>query len=443
LKSKLLDFINKPFVRNIFILASGTATAQMVNMLFSPIITRLYGPEAYGLMGTFTAIVSILGPIAALTYPISMVLPKNDNDSALLAKLSFLLTIINTIIVTLFLIFFSDQIINIFNLESVAPFLYFIPFIVLSAGVLQILEQWMVRKKEFQVSAKASLIEAIVVNSGKLGIGLMSPVAAVLIFFTVFRQGFRAIIMGLFYGLSNIKKLFIFEKEDKEHVKKLAKKYKNFPMYRSPEVFLNAVSGNLPVLLLTSFFGPASAGFYSISRSVMTIPSRLIGKSIGDVFYPQATEAANNRKKIAPLLTKATFYLGLVAIPPFALVVLFGPWLFSLVFGEDWVIAGEYARWVAVWMFFAFINRPSVQTLPILSAQRFQLIFTIITLVLRMLALLLGFYVFRSDVVAIALFGIIGALSNIFLISASIYKSKNYDRNRNATQSKDLFSDEE
>jgi len=115
---------------------------------------------------------------------------------------------------------------------------------------------------------------------------------------------------------------------------------------------LSAVSSNTPVLLLTSFFGPAAAGFYSIARSVLGIPSTLIAKSVGDVFYPRVSKTVQNRQKIAPLIIKATFYLALVGLIPYGIIMLFGPWLFSLVFGQDWAIAGQYARWVSLWSFF-------------------------------------------------------------------------------------------
>jgi O-antigen/teichoic acid export membrane protein len=65
-------------VRNVTIVASGTAGAQVITMAFAPLITRLYGPEAFGLLGTFVAILGIVTPLAALTYPIAIVLPKSD-----------------------------------------------------------------------------------------------------------------------------------------------------------------------------------------------------------------------------------------------------------------------------------------------------------------------------------------------------------------------------
>lgn len=72
------------------VVATGTAGAQAITMGFAPIITRLYGPEAFGLLGTFSAILAVLTPMAALTYPIAIVLPKDHADAKGLAKLSTL-----------------------------------------------------------------------------------------------------------------------------------------------------------------------------------------------------------------------------------------------------------------------------------------------------------------------------------------------------------------
>jgi len=427
LKNTILKFIKKPSIRNVFILASGTAIAQVINMLFSPLITRLYGPEAYGVMGTFTAIVQIIGPIAALSYPIAIVLPKYDKEAKKIVKLSFFITLINTLIISFLLVLFGDFIIDLFNIGSISQFLYLIPVALFSAGIYQIIQQWLVRKNRFQISAKANLLETAFVNIGKLTTGLFYPHASILVFFTAFRQGLRAVLMYVFSGKEKLKEIFSLTDNVKDSILTQAKKHRDFPLYRAPEVTLSAVSSNTPVLLLTSFFGPAAAGFYSIARSVLGIPSTLIAKSVGDVFYPRVSKAAQNRQQIAPLIIKATFYLALIGLIPYGIIMLFGPWLFSLVFGQDWAIAGQYARWVSLWSFFNFINRPSVQSLPVIDAQKFQLIFTTSKLIITSLALLIGFFVFNSDIIAIALFGITGGLSYLTLIIITIFKSKKFD----------------
>ena len=60
------------FIRNSATLISGTAIAQAISLIVSPVITRLYTPAAFG---TFTFLISVIvgfGWIATLRYPISL-----------------------------------------------------------------------------------------------------------------------------------------------------------------------------------------------------------------------------------------------------------------------------------------------------------------------------------------------------------------------------------
>jgi O-antigen/teichoic acid export membrane protein len=180
--------------------------------------------------------------------------------------------------------------------------------------------------------------------------------------------------------------------------------------------------------MLSSFFGPAAAGFYTLGRTVMGLPSNLISASVGDVFYPRIAEAATRGEKLAPLLVRATLGLAAIGFVPFGVVVVFGPWLFGLVFGADWVVAGEYARWMAILFFIGFANRPCNVTLPVLSLLRFFLFFETSSICLRLAALLLGFYIYHSDVFAVAAFCIVGATLNLILISVVIIKSLKFDK---------------
>src|SRR5699024_1245487 len=127
-------------------------------------------------------------------------------------------------------------------------------------------------------------------------------------------------------------------------------------------------------------------------------------------------------RRITPLVFKTTFSLAIGAVIPFGIIFLFGPWLFSNIFGSDWAIAGTYSRWLAIWSYSRFINIPSIQTLPILSEQKFLLKFTILALILKLIVLFLGYFIFNSDVVAVALFGLVGAVTNVFLISTTLKK---------------------
>ncbi|HLR51717.1 MAG TPA: oligosaccharide flippase family protein [Candidatus Avamphibacillus sp.] len=423
MKKKIIRLIKKPFVRNVIIMATGTAAAQAVSMGLSPIITRLYGPEAFGVMGVFMAIVQIIAPIAALTYPIAIVLPKNDENAKGLIRLSLYTSSAVATVTALILLFFNKQIVELFQIGEIAAFLYLIPIVILFSGLMQVSEQWLIRTKQFGINAKVAFLQSVIINGSKVGVGLIHPVATVLVVLSASANGLRALMMMLFARKSNYKQSTELQ-DNQLSIKELAKKHRDFPLFRAPEVFLNAVSQGLPVLLLTTFFGPASAGFYTIGRTVLSLPTQLIGKSVGDVFYPRISEAANNGENINRLIKKATLSLGAVGIIPYGIVFLFGPWLFGFVFGAEWVTAGEYARWIALWSLFGFMNRPSVMAMPVLSAQLFHLKFTAIMLVTRIVALAIGYFFFSSDLIAIALFAVSGAVLNFALILITLHKSK-------------------
>ncbi|MFE4142770.1 lipopolysaccharide biosynthesis protein [Peribacillus sp. YIM B13472] len=426
MKSKIVKLSKNNFVRNVLIMISGTAAAQAVTMALSPVITRLYGPEAFGLVGVFIAIVGVFTPIAALTYPLAIVLPKNDRDAKGIIRLSLYITTGISIFVALIFLIFNQLIARWFRIEDVAPYLYFIPIIILFSGFLQVVEQWLIRTKQFGITAKVSFLHALILQGSKVSLGFFHPVAVVLIILSALSEGLKAIMM-IIYARRSVYKSSIAIDEVPISIRELSGKYKDFPLFRAPEVFLYGISQSLPVLLLTSFFGPASAGFYSICRTVLAMPSMLLGKSVGDVFYPRISEAANNGENLTPLIKKATISLGIIGILPYGIIVAFGPWLFSFVFGSEWVTAGEYARWIALLSFFGFLNRPSVTSLPVLSAQAFQLKFTFLMLLSSVAALAIGYYLFSNDLAAISFFGVTGAILNICLILITLHKSKNFD----------------
>lgn len=409
-------------MRNVAIVATGTAGAQAITMVFAPIITRIYGPEAFGLLGTFMAILAILTPIAALTYPIAIVLPKSDADAKNIAKLSATLTLMVAAITAILLLIAGDWIAQVLNLETIASFLLLIPVAMLFSGYQQILTQWLIRKKQFKITARVAILQAFIINSAKAGMGWFHPVGAALIIIAVIGQAFHATL--LWSGIRSTETAHPSNDQNTGTIRDLAKRHKDFPLYRAPQVALNALSQSLPILMLASFFGPAAAGFYTLGKTVMGVPSTLIGGAVGSVFYPRITEAAHAGENLFRLLLKSTAAMSAVGIAPFGIVIICGPWLFSNIFGNEWVVAGEYARWLAIWLYFGFLNRPSVTAIATLGLQGFFLIYEIISVCLRVTALYFGFIIFQNDIMAIALFSISGVFLNAALVIYTFYKSK-------------------
>ncbi|MEX2336099.1 MAG: oligosaccharide flippase family protein [Fulvivirga sp.] len=410
--------------------ATGTAAAQAITMAFYPFITRIYGPESFGVLGVFMSIVSILTPIAALSYPLAIVLPKKNSHARGLIRLSIYIAALLAILVTFIITVFKYQIVRLLGIESITGFLYLIPFVMFFSVILAVLKQWLLRTKKYKITAKVAVAQSFIISSAKVGIGWFSPTAAVLIIITGLGTILESIM--LFVGVKRDRKKEPSNNENNPiSLIGLAKKHKDFPFFRSPQAFINAASQGLPVLMLTAFFGPVYAGFYALGRTVMLVPTHLIGKSVGDVFYPRIAEAANTGEDLTKLIKKATLALAATSFIPFFIIIAFGPFLFGFIFGSEWITAGEYARWLALWLYFSLLNRPSVASIPVLALQESYLIYEIISVIARVGALGLGFYHFKSDVYAIILFSLVGLFLNVGLILWVCYKSQHANNDKN------------
>ena len=422
----------KQFIRDVATVATGTAVAQILGVAFSPLITRLYGPEAFGLFGMFMALVAVLAPVAALSYPIAIVLPEHDEDAKILIRLSIYISLGIASLAGLALMAGGGWLLDLLNARAIAAFKFLIPLNILFAAWMQIAQQWVARKKQFKTGAKAAVAQAALENGTKTGIGFFHPLSGVLIVISSLGHIFHVAV--LYFGLTKQHRPLFNQKApevkkpagEKRTLRSIAVSYSDFPLFRAPQVFINAISQGLPVLLLAAFFSPAAAGFYTLGNKILKMPSVLIGNSIQTVFYPMIAEAANKKQNLSRPITKATLYMAIIGIWPFAIVFALGPWLFGAVFGNEWIKAGEYARWISLWAFFAFLNRSSVAAIPVIGLQRFFLGYEIGSVVLRIAALLSGFYLFKDDVMAILLFSLAGVILNLCLIVSTIYRSRFY-----------------
>jgi len=404
------------FVRSVVVVATGTSGAQAITMAFAPLITRIYGPEVFGHSGTFMAMVEVAIPLAALAYPIAIVLPRDDRDALGLARLSAFLSLGIALLTAAALWVGGSWLVAVFDAESMADFLLLVPLAMLFAAWTQIAQQWLIRKGGYAAIARAAIAQSMILNAAKAGIGWFHPTAATLIVITTLGHALHAAL--LFFGTR-----LRCQSRANEHLKgsvtslpQLARHHRDFPLYRAPQNFINAASQSLPVLMLAALSGPASAGFYTLGRMVMGVPSSLVGKAVSDVFYPRITDAAHNGENLARHILRATGGLFAVGIVPFGLVVLFGRWLFSFVFGPEWAMAGEYARWLALFFLFNLINKPCVAAVPVLGIQRGLLVYEVFSTSGKLIGLALGFYWFDSDIWGVALFSVTGVVAYVVMM---------------------------
>lgn len=406
-----------PFVRGVAVIVGGTAAAQAITFAFSPLITRLYGPEIFGVQGIFLSVVGIVTPLASLGYGSSIVLPATDAEARILFRLSILISLVATILSAVIVGIFHREIASAIGFTASSSLLWLVPIVVLVTAAAQPFHHWLARKKQFGALSRISIAEATIVGAGKTAVGFIAATAPVLLA-SVALSGVLKVLLMWFSAKDTIGTED--SQPDRSHspdtptsLRETAYRYRDFPLFRAPLDWLNSVSYGIPSLMLAALLGPAAAGFYLLAFRVVSLPITVIAAAVGTVFLPRIAEASHRSERLRPLLLKGTAALAAIGLVPFGIMMIFGPWIFSFVFGADWSPAGDYARWLSLWFYFVFVAAPSFQAFPILGLQGHFLAYEIVVVILRTASLAFGALVLKDGMMAIALFSIIGALVNV------------------------------
>jgi O-antigen/teichoic acid export membrane protein len=175
------------------------------------------------------------------------------------------------------------------------------------------------------------------------------------------------------------------------------------------------MSVGLPVLLLTHFFGLAVTGAFSIALRLLQAPINFILAPLRQVLFQKATELHNHSGDIRKLYNLSTSYLFAICIIPTVLLFCFAPPIFSLILGDQWRVAGEYGRWMSLWLLSSVCKLPSDLLGRILRKQGIMLILEVATLVVRVFTIIAG-SVWLTASGTVAAFSVISCATNITLI---------------------------
>ncbi len=419
-------------VRNIVTTISGSAGAQAINLALIPLIMRIYGPEAFGVVGTFQSLTIILIPWCALTYPMAIVLPKSDRDARGLIRLSLLMALAICGAVAMLLYGWGTQASQALGIDILIPYLMLLPVVMFSSAVLEITQQWLYRNQRFSLTARAATLHALLYNATRSGAGLIQSTAPVLVVTSALYYVIHSALLLIGIRLRHEPGMVASEPETLEEPRKtlrqLAAEYRDFPVFRAPQVLINALSVHMPTLVLASAFGAVPAGFFALCLQVLAMPSNFIGKAVGSVYYPRITQAIHAREAVTGLLLRGVMGMSLAGLLPFAALVIAGPWLFALAFGGQWHTAGEYARWLAISEFAGFIGGPCLVAIPALSLQKTFLVFEIVSTSLRIAAVLGGAFVFKDPLVVVMAFAAANVFINLSMIIIVLFEGQRWHR---------------
>lgn len=378
-------------------LAGGTAAGQGIVVLFSPLLTRLYSPEDFGLLAVYSSLLGIIGVIASLRYQLAIPLPEKDEDAAHVVVLSLLVVLAMSMLTTVAVFFWGQSIAAFANTPALAGYMWLLPVGLLAMGIYQVFNYWAIRTNSFSAIAKTKLTQSTSMVAVQLAGYAMGPLA--LLVGRIFGHAAGTTSLGM---LAVRNRWNVFRAVKMRGVVQAAGRYRRFPIYSTWGGMLNTAGTQLPPLLFAAFFSSSTAGIYLLAQRVLAMPMTLIGKSIADVFFARAAQA-RREATLDSLVGDIHCKLSEIGMPPALFLIVASPQVFAFVFGENWVTAGHFAQWLAVYIYFQFVTSPLSQIVSVLEKQAQGSVFQTILFGAQISGLMTGVWYGRA-MVSVALF---------------------------------------
>ncbi len=406
-------------VRNVIRLVSGTAFAQALLILSTPIITRLYSPEAFGASGYFISIANLLIATGALCLPMAMVLPKGKMKVHRIAFSSIVISIFFSVF-ALFIgfILFKSKLFDI----PFSPYLVItLPLIIIAGATIQVSEKYLQLDEKFNHLALCFFLQVGAGICFRIVLGSFINTYEILILSFVFATILHAIFLVIAVHDNNL--LHNITTSSKQFYAILVE-FKDFIFYRCPQTLFFFLTQGIPVVIISHFYPIEYAGYYTLSVTVLSAPAKLISKAIGDVLLPKLSTMETEGKNLFFYLIKISIYLFSVALIPLMVFFLFSGEIFALIFGHEWRKAGEITKWLSFMFFVGFVNVPTMQAIVILRMQKGFFLFSIIATSIKILGV---FYAAKLDVSIIEFIQIhsfLGTISGLIVIIYVLNKTR-------------------
>lgn len=409
---------NNKFWLSVTKLSSGMIIGQIITLLTTPILTRLYSDSDYGDYGIIVSMASIIIGVIGLGLNSAIMVQKEDKNADRVFRISIILQGVLSTVIMIILLLISGAI-QVFQsnlpyvLSLILAYLYICSMIMYNA-----LRIYINRRKLDNVLFFNPLILAV---SNLL---LTLPLAFL-------RLGAIGLLTGqlVAYAISSvcmIRKANPFtcniQAGDLKYVWRECKK---FIVYQYPSNLIGTASTQIPNVILSNQFGNGSLGNYSMCIKLFNMPLHLIVQPIQNVYFRFVSQDNSDYEQIArfsySLITKVCY----VALIPSIVLMSFGEKVLPFVLGPSWKLAGYFTQIMVIPFVMGFCYNCITYCRVSIGKQKINMFTSLVHLVLTVSALFAGIVWGKSVEAAILSFAVsetIMNIANVFITFACLKK---------------------
>ncbi|MCM1532592.1 MAG: oligosaccharide flippase family protein [Bacteroides sp.] len=398
---KLIKGLGKSeIVRDVATLSVGSVVSQLIPVLMSLVLARLYTPQDYGNLGVFINTVGILAVFVCGRYEYAIVRPKREVDALNLMALSAIVAV-GVSLLTL-VVFAVGTGLNVAVLSNF-PCRYGLPSMLLFMAVFQILGNYALRCEKYRQITFSNILKSVTQALVRAGLGLMHVETGLITGAIAGWAGGSMAYAVQMRRVGTLRRCFSWKR-----IGELACQYKNFPCYLLPGSLLNVLSTNLPVLLFAVFYAKEEIGYFSMALGILYMPVSFIGVSLGQVFYKKASIWPMDQTRSLA----GRFFAFTTIIGAGMLVVLFagGEGLFAFLLGAEWKRVGLYSIYLSPWLVSVLCLSPLAWIFDAKDKQKTEMYLNLAMFLSRTAVILCGGYFHLSFVSVLMLYSVTGFL---------------------------------
>jgi O-antigen/teichoic acid export membrane protein len=402
------------FLRKLSILAGGTLLGQALVVLSSPLLTRFFTPEEFGVFAVFGALAGILAAIVALRFEFAVLVATDDEDAAALVMVTIVAAAAMALLQAFLIWRLGAWFVAVVDTPALAGWLWLLPPATFTWGIGSALAQWSIRRNTYAVNGVNRTLQLGSQAGGQVVLGLLGAGAPGLI---VGYMGGYVVRTGHYLRYLPAGDRLLFLSRRPAALWRNARTHWRYPAFAFPSGLLHSSCDLAPVFLIAALYGPTMAGWYGLGQRVLALPMQMLSQVASQIFLGE-TRGLDGPALHRLFLRTLTLFAGLGVVGMLPLL-LYGPELFAFVFGTPWREAGHIVQLLVPLYLVRFIVQPVSQLLYALKRQAIHLL----SAGFNALALIGSFgagYAFEFDAYAtILLYSLTSSLAFLFYLGIS------------------------
>ena len=407
--------------RNIGKLLSANIFAQILGLAVYPILTRMYAPEDFGLLNLFLSIGGILALLSTSEYQSAILLPADEKEAAGISRVALCLAAGWVLLIAL-TIPFAGPIAAVFKAPALGRYYWMLVPYVAALGAWAVYNAWLTRRQAFGRMSAYQVNQSVAGTLTKLLFGWKGWLRGGLIWSSVFAP---LIALGCAVGRSREAFRAMWQKAD-QTLRELAHDYRRFPLFTMPRSLVNNLSGNIPALLLTPYFGLHQMGFLAMAMTLAFRPVTMITSSIYQVLFEYVAQSVREKRRVWSDLSRRWWRLAAIVMPTMGVLTAIMPWLVRILLGNGWDETATLIRYMMPWLTCVFLVSPLAFISEVFGRQKLFLGIEIMYLLLRVAAMVTGIYL-HSFAWAIILMSAAGTLVLLFQLGLYVFFLRRYE----------------